>query len=142
VLAPLGDGRLAVVGDDGVVWIGGRGEGEPRRLVDALLVLGGRRIVSASQDSLRVWDAATGRLLQVLPWRIDRDPLVAAVDPRRILWADLTSLWLWDVETGETLAGFTLEAMPTAVAADSAGHLLAGDALGRVHCLRIEAGSR
>ncbi|TMQ18355.1 MAG: hypothetical protein E6J91_08105 [Deltaproteobacteria bacterium] len=69
----------------------------------------GRRAVSASQDqTLRLWDLVTGRMLAIFEGHSERVTACAVThDGRRLLSASLDrTLKLWDLATGVVLATF------------------------------------
>ena len=102
--------------------------------------------VSASLDeTVRVWDLERGREVRTLEGgsgslRASRvGGLAISQDGRRVARASLDrGLEVWDLETGTLLATFTCDATTLCCAFINPGNLMAGDALGRVHFLRLE----
>ncbi len=102
----------------------------------------GRRVVSGSGDNtLKLWDLESGAELMTLAGHTS---FVAAValssDGRRALSGSYdTTLKVWDVDAGEPVAAFFGEGRITSVqlAADRKT-VVAGDASGAVHFLRLE----
>jgi WD40 repeat protein len=102
----------------------------------------GRRAVSAAWDrTLKVWDLATGAVLHTLESHKDGVSAVAVTpDGRRAVSAsgDKT-LKVSDLATGAVVATFTADGDVCACAIAQDGvSIVAGDALGRVHVLRLE----
>jgi WD40 repeat protein len=101
----------------------------------------GKRAVSASHDrTLKVWNLETGVVLRTL---VGHSAPVAGVavtpDGRRAVSASWDkTLKLWDLETGVVLATFHCDAGATCCAFAGARTVIAGDAGGRLHFLRIE----
>ncbi|HEX4960179.1 MAG TPA: TIR domain-containing protein [Thermoanaerobaculia bacterium] len=76
--------------------------------VNAVAVIDGRRVISASSDrTLRIWDLESGQMLRTLKGHIDWVKAVAVVDGRRAVSGSADdTLLLWDLETGQTLRIF------------------------------------
>lgn len=74
-------------------------------MVFAVAVLDATRVVSASNEqTLRVWDVASGETLRTLEGHTSGVFAVAVLDAMRVVSASLDqTLRVWDVETGETL---------------------------------------
>ena len=100
---------------------------------------GGLRAISASSDkTLKVWDLEAEFEVRTL---IGHNHTVTAVavdrDGRRAISASLDrTVLLWDLESGEVIATFTADA-PVLACEIVADTVIAGDALGCVHILRI-----
>ena len=105
------------------------------------LTADGRRAVSASFDrTLNVWDVETREALRTLEGHSGVVSAVAlTADGRRAVSASADrSVVVWDLESGEALCRFVGDAGFYAVAVSGdGGVILAGDAGGRVHKLRV-----
>ncbi len=101
----------------------------------------GRRGVSASHDrTLRLWDLENGQTLRTLKGHMGWVRAVAVTpDGRRVVSGSSDrTLRLWDLESGEEIATFTAEgSMCSCDVAPDAQTIIGGDALGRVHFLRL-----
>jgi hypothetical protein len=102
----------------------------------------GRRVVSGSGDNtLKLWDLESGAELMTLAGHTSFVAAVAlSADGRRALSGSYdTTLKVWDVDAGEPVAAFFGEGRITSVqlAADRKT-VVAGDASGAVHLLRLE----
>jgi len=100
----------------------------------------GRRVVSASRDhTLKVWDVQTGHELRTFQGHTQAVTGVAlSEDSSRALSASRDHrLKIWDVQTGEAIATFTCDG-PAYCCAFISDRVLAGDAGGGVHFLRLE----
>ena len=101
----------------------------------------GQRAVSASEDnSMKVWDLASGRAVRTLEghsggvWGVAVTP-----DGQRAVSASSdNTLKVWDLETGAPLATFTCDGAALCCAWADGRRLVAGDAGGRVYFLAIE----
>jgi WD40 repeat protein len=90
--------------------------------------------------TLKIWNLTTGALLDTLKGHSARVQGVAVTpDGRRAVSASDTTLKVWDLATGAVIATFTADGdvLAGAVAPDGVT-IVAGDALGRVHVLRLE----
>jgi WD40 repeat protein len=111
--------------------------------VDAVaLTPDGRQAVSASLDStLKIWDMENGRELRTLRGHSDLVRAVALTpDGRRVVSASNdNTLKIWDLESGSIIASFMGDSsmISCAVAPDGLT-IIAGDANGKVHFLRLE----
>jgi WD40 repeat protein len=115
-------------------------EGHSREVNGVALTGDGRRAVSASWDmTLKVWDVERGRLVHTLEGHSAAVYGVAlSADGRRGVSASWDrTLKVWDLETTWLLATFTCDAEVYCCAFMSATALVAGDALGRVHWLKL-----
>ena len=115
-------------------------EGHSDWVRDVALSADGRRAVSASGDrTLKVWDVENGSLIHTLEGHSDWVYGVAlSADGRRAVSAsDDNTLKVWDVTTGKVIATFTSDSQ-TLCCAMIADRIVAGDAIGRVHFLRLE----
>jgi WD40 repeat protein len=101
----------------------------------------GKQAISASSDgTLKLWDLATGEQRRTLKGHSNSVKAVAVTaDGKQAISADNT-LKLWNLETGEVIAHFTGESPISCCAVASDGvTIVAGDALGRMYFLRLEA---
>jgi len=101
----------------------------------------GRRAVSASHDkTLKVWDLETGRELRTLEGHSSSVMGVAvSPDGRHAVSASAdNTLRLWDLETGDVLATFTADADLECCAFATNQTVVAGDAGGHLHFLKLE----
>ena len=115
-------------------------EGHSDWVRDVALSADGRRAVSASDyNTLKVWDVENGSLIHTLEGHSDWVYGVAlSADGRRAVSAsDDNTLKVWDVTTGKVIATFTSDSQ-TLCCAMIADRIVAGDAIGRVHFLRLE----
>jgi WD40 repeat protein len=99
--------------------------------------------VSASWgNTLKVWDLATGAVLHTLEGHAHSvsDVAVTPDGQRAVSASSDKTLKVWDLATGAVVATFTCDgpAHACAVAPDGVT-FVAGDALGRVHFLRLES---
>ena len=97
--------------------------------------------MSASEDAtLKVWDTDTGREFCTLKGHTDSVRGVAlSGDGRRAVSAsDDHTLRVWDVETGEVTATFTCDGAAYCCAFIANDRIIAGDASGQIHFLRLE----
>ena len=104
--------------------------------VTHVVALDRERALSASWDNtLRLWDLATGDTLRVLQGHSGPVTHVVALDRERALSAsDDNTLRLWDLDNGLEIARFTGDAPLTTVALtnNKRGMVVAGDRQGRV----------
>jgi WD40 repeat protein len=102
----------------------------------------GQRAVSASQDqTLKVWELGSGRELRTLTGHTNWVHAVAVTPDgqRAVSASDDNTLKVWDLETGAVLATFTCDSAAHGCAfADDGKLIVAGDAAGHVHFLRLE----
>ena len=100
----------------------------------------GRAVTASNDHTLRVWDIDSGECLHELHGHTAPVDYVALTDDGRAISAsrDLTLL-VWDIESGECMARFEAEDACTycSVASDNRT-IVAGDASGAVHFLRME----
>ena len=115
--------------------------GHSESVEDVAVSPDGRRAVSASRDfTLKVWDLETGRELRTLE-RHSHFVSGVAVSPdgrRAVSASDDKMLKVWELDTENHLATFTADAAFLCCVFASADAIVAGDALGEVHYLRLE----
>jgi WD40 repeat protein len=101
----------------------------------------GKRAVSASADeTLNVWDLATGRALRTLEGHSAGVHGVAVTpDGRRVASASQDqTLKVWDLDTGLLIATFHCDAPANCCAFADNHRIVAGDQGGRVYILSLE----
>ncbi len=102
----------------------------------------GQRAVSASGDqTLKVWELASGRELRTLTGHSRGVYAVAVMsDGQRAVSASYDkTLKVWELASGRELATFEADASLDCCAVSPDGKtILAGDARGVIHCLRLE----
>jgi WD40 repeat protein len=99
----------------------------------------GAHALSSGDNTLKLWDLASGRLLQTLQGHTDRVwAMTVLADGRRAVSAsDDNTLKLWSLETGTVLTTFYGDAPYCCVGAMDDSRVVAGDAFGRLHILTI-----
>ena len=102
----------------------------------------GHRAVSGSRDkTLRVWDLERGQSLRTLEGH-SRSVNGVAITPdgrRAVSGSRDHTLRVWDLESGKELALLTADRRMASCAVSSDGRtIVAGDATGNVHILRME----
>jgi WD40 repeat protein len=98
-------------------------------------------MVSASGDNtLKVWDLETGRILRTLEGHSDfvLDVAVTPNGRRAVSGSEDKTLRVWDLETGLALATFNCDASAQCCTFASNRQIIAGDAVGRLHFLLLE----
>jgi WD40 repeat protein len=112
-------------------------------LINAVAVTSdGKKAISGSGDrTLKIWDIESGQEIQTL--RGHNGPVRAvALTPdgkKAISGSGDSTLKVWDPANGRIIAEFTGDGAITSVALSSDGRtVIAGEALGRVHFLRLE----
>jgi WD40 repeat protein len=103
----------------------------------------GRRAVSCSgswEHSLKVWDLASGRLLQTLAGHTGSvSDFALTPDGRRAVTASWDkTLKVWDIESGAPIATFFCDAPASCCAFATESTIVAGDRRGRVYILTLE----
>jgi WD40 repeat protein len=100
-----------------------------------------RAISGSDDDTIKVWNLETGEeLLTLNGHRSDVNAVAVTADGlRAISCSDDDTIKVWNLETGEVIASFTGESpiKCCAVAPDGVT-IVAGEASGRVHFLRLE----
>jgi WD40 repeat protein len=115
-------------------------EGHSGAVVGVALTPDGKLSVSGSwDDTLKLWDVDTGRELRTLRGHSAEVTGVALMpDGRRAVSASYDkTLKLWDLESGMCLATFHCDGAVGCCACAGA-IIVGGDALGRIHFLRLE----
>jgi WD40 repeat protein len=116
-------------------------EGHRNSVWQVAITANGAKVVSASEDhTLKVWALKTGKLLHSLQGHSDSVVAVAiTADGEQAVSASSDhTLKVWDLKTGELLDTFTADGSIDACAVAPDGKtVIAGDALGRVHFLRL-----
>jgi WD40 repeat protein len=101
----------------------------------------GLRGVSASRDqTLRLWDLESGQTIRTLQGHADSVGAVAVTPDGRLAvsGSDDRTLRLWDLESGKKIATFTGESrMNSCAIIPDSQTIISGDALGRMHFLRL-----
>jgi WD40 repeat protein len=102
----------------------------------------GKYLISGSDDNtLKVWDWQTGVEVRTISGHTDDVNAIAfSVDGKYLIsGSDDNTLKVWDWQTGEVIATFTGESAIRccAVAGDRVS-IVAGEASGRLHFLRLE----
>ena len=102
----------------------------------------GQRAISASWDqTVEVWDLASGRELRTLSGRIRQVSSVAVTpDGQCVVSASADNMVkVWQLETPEVLATFTCESAARCCAfSDALNVIVAGEVGGHLHFLRLE----
>ena len=102
----------------------------------------GLRAVTVSSDkTLKVWDLVTGAVLHTFEGHGGSVTGVAVTQDgqRAVSVSRDNALKVWDLATGNVVATFVADGYPDACAVAPDGTtFVAGDALGRVHFLRLE----
>jgi WD40 repeat protein len=105
----------------------------------AVLADGSRALSGSWDNTLRLWDLATGETLRTLQGHTRRVSAVAVpADGSRALsgsWDD--TLRLWDLNTGQCLAEFAADAAISCVASARDDLIVAGSRDGKVHILEL-----
>jgi WD40 repeat protein len=119
----------------------GQLHGHMDRVNTVALTPDGRRAVSGSVDrTLRVWDLETGEILHTLRGHtFCVNAVSVTLDGCRAVSAALDhTVRLWDLESGKDIATFTGDSeMRCCAAFSECRTIVAGDASGRVHFLRL-----
>jgi WD40 repeat protein len=100
----------------------------------------GKRAVSGSSDrTLKVWDLQSGQEERTLSGHAGGVNAVAvtADGKRAVSGSSDRTLKVWDLQSGHCLAMFAADAGMSACAIRDPSQFVAGDALGRVHFLRL-----
>jgi len=102
----------------------------------------GRRAVSASSDkTLKIWDLDGGQEIRTLRGHDEGVNAVALTPDQRLAVSasDDRTLKVWDLESGLMIASFAGESFMFSCAVSPDGRtIVAGEASGRVHFLRLE----
>ncbi|MGK7931372.1 MAG: WD40 repeat domain-containing protein [Microcystaceae cyanobacterium] len=115
----------------------------------------GKKIISGSEDiTIKIWNLETkeeDRIVEICNSKIEKEEKIQRKDNYSINSVAVTSddkiiisgstdktVKVWDIKTGNCIATFTAEAAITcvAVAPDNVA-IVAGDAIGRVHFLKL-----
>jgi WD40 repeat protein len=116
--------------------------GHPYDVTAVAVTPDGQRVLSASWDhTLKVWDLASGHELRTLNGHSSGVAAVAVTpDGQRAVSASYdNTVKVWDLETGAVLATFTCDGAAHCCAfSDALKLIVAGDAGGHVHFLRLE----
>jgi len=105
----------------------------------ALTADGGRAVSASSDNSLRVWDVASGRCLHTLEGHtgLVRHVALTADGGRAVSASDDHSIIVWDLNTFKILKRFIGESPMTSVAINNST-IIAGEASGHVHVLEFK----
>jgi WD40 repeat protein len=149
-LAVLPGGRLASGAGDGTIKLWDPATGQLQATLEghsgwvrALAVLPGGRLASGAGDrTIKLWDPASGQLKATLEGHSDWVMALAVLpDGRLASGADDRTIRLWDPASGEPESSqpqFVADAAITALAfLPAPPTLVAGDASGRLHWLRL-----
>ena len=115
--------------------------GHTNEINAAAIAPGGKIAISASWGTLKIWDTETGLELKTLTGHSDWVNAVAiAPDGKTAISASSdTTLKIWDLLTGKEVASFSGDGRFNCCAfAPDGVTVVAGDASGRVHFLRLE----
>jgi WD40 repeat protein len=117
-------------------------EGHAGRVRAVALTPDGRRAVSGSDDkTLKVWDLESSREIRTLEGHAGKVRAVALTPDgqRAVSGSDDNTLKVWDLESGSLIASFAGDSfmLSCAVAPDGLT-IVAGDASGKIHFLRLE----
>jgi WD40 repeat protein len=107
----------------------------------AVTVDGQRAVSAAGDQTLKVWDVGSGRELRTLEGHTDSVHAVAVTPDgqRAVSASEDNTVKVWGLETGEVLATFTCDSAALCCAfSDTLKLIVAGDAGGHVHFLRLE----
>jgi hypothetical protein len=140
-LSALGDGTLRLWELDT-----GRAlrtlEGHARGVRAMAVTPDGRHaLIALDDETLRLWDLDTGQALRSLEGHSGRVNAVAVLPDGRhaVSASDDYTLQLWDLDSGRVIASFIGDAAFDVCAVGPDGHaIVASDAFGRVHFLRLE----
>ncbi|MCK5014985.1 MAG: WD40 repeat domain-containing protein, partial [Candidatus Omnitrophica bacterium] len=102
---------------------------------------GARAVSALVGNTLKVWDLETGEQIRTLEGHTSLVNAVAVTpDGARSVSASFdNTLKVWDLETGEVIGTFSGESALYACAVSPDGKsIVAGEASGRVHFLRLE----
>ncbi|MFH7025042.1 MAG: NB-ARC domain-containing protein [Heteroscytonema crispum UTEX LB 1556] len=118
--------------------------GHSKSVYALALTLDGKYAISASDDTtVKVWNWQTGEVVRTLTGHSNSvNALALTLDGKYAISAsDDTTVKVWNWQTGEIIASFTGDSGITccAVAPDGVS-IIAGEASGRVHFLRLEGG--
>jgi WD40 repeat protein len=106
------------------------------------LIPDGRRAVSTSSDrTLKVWDLENGQEIWAMRSHADRIDAIALTPDgcRAVSTSSDRTLQVWDLESGSLIATFTGDSFMFSRAISPDGRtIVAGEALGRIHFLRLE----
>jgi hypothetical protein len=105
----------------------------------AVLADGSRALSGSWDNTLRLWDLATGETLRTLEGHTSFvDAVAVLADGSRALSGSRDhTLRLWDLATGECLAEYAADAAITCVAFARDDLIVAGSADGKIHILEI-----
>ena len=102
----------------------------------------GKRMISGSFDkTIKVWCLSTGQELLSLSGHSDWvSSIVVTPDGKKVISAsDDNTLKVWDLETRQVIANFTGESsLECCAVAENGVTIIAGEASGRVHFLKLE----
>jgi WD40 repeat protein len=109
---------------------------------NAMTIAGGRLAAGSHGGDLRVWDLESFDEYARLPAHTDAvTGLVADSTGRRLFSASKDRrICCWDLDNGSLIATFVADGAITSIGySDHHETIIAGDSLGRVHCLRLAA---
>ena len=117
-------------------------KGHTRSVLSVAVTPDGKKAVSGSWDNaLKVWDLESGREVQTLQGHtLSVNAVAVTPDGKRaVSGSDDNTLKVWDLESGRIMIEFAGDGAITSIGLSPDGRIIiAGEASGRVHFLRLE----